>query len=432
MSILFSSFLSKELLSKVDYLSYFPVIMDKNTIKLLPSDHGAYYPLEFDSEKKILNGQLNFYNEILLKNYKEDNSLPAEKIKSENFVKKNNPKALIVNLLDNCYGHSLLKLLHLADAYKDFSSGYDIYAVTHSVLEHYIPNEKINIISVKLSFSEAQSCFSLDRGVLGILKKNYSEVYFLVLDTHKVYSDKESTADFFNFSQKNEKQEKKNIVFYYRRDFFRTWGGKKQGKYINEFFQCIRPYFNNEIDFTVLGEKDDFSFSKNILDERTASFGPDTDKRYNAVFKNSIITAGVHGSNMVLPCLLSQMTIHLTPVFKLKNLGEDLFNYPVSSIMGMLNHIYIPSNSVLMDDISPKNFAFMAVNFFQAHIEMEYKYYVMKHLTDNPASMDEYLKEKHGYFNYESARSFRKKTIKHLESPAWKKYHFLKLMGKIK
>lgn len=428
----FSSVIGEEHLGKVTYFGYFPVIRNEKSIKLFPSDHALYYPMEIDSNKNLLHGTINFYNEVLLKNYKPDNYLPSDKIRNKNFINKKSNKALVVNLLDNCYGHSLIKLFNLYEAHQQFSSQYDIYAITHDSLVHFIPQDKINIIDLTIGFQEAQLCYDLSAPILDQLRKNYSMIDFLVTDTFKVHAEKKSLLNFFNFfpTIKNG-SEKMNIVFYYRADFFRMWGGETQATRITKFFNYLRPFFPG-VEFLVAGEKDKYVFPMEIIDKRVLTFNNETDFIYNEIFRNSIIVIGIHGSNMLMPSLLSQMTIHLTPPHKFKNLGDDIFNQETNSILSLLENIYITGNTTLMEDIRPYDIGFKAINFFIASIEKKYKHYIMQDINCSSLSQDAYIKMHYPNFNYAMANDFRRSTLKKIESSVWKKHRAFRFFSRVK
>lgn len=427
----FSSYIGEKNLYKISFLTYFPVIVEGNSIKLFPSDHAIYYPLEIDLNGKFLGGTLNFFTEVLLKNYQSNNFLSPDKLKNKNFIQHKKSKALIVNLLDNCYGHSLIKLFNLYDAYQKFSSEYDIYAICHSALEHYIPIDKINIVSLNLTFSETQKCFDLNNVVLVPLRENYSVVDFFILDTFKKLPQKSELLNFFNFFSEEYQSAKPAISFHYRSDLFRSWGGKNQFKNIERLFGYLRQFFSNEVEFIITGDRDNFSFSSWVIDKRVSEFSLTTDFLYNNIYDRSIIHLGVHGSHMLIPSLLSTMCIHLTPPQKYKNMGDDILNFNTTSIISTLQNINLMSNKIFMKDIFPAELGFQLINVFMANIEKKYKHFIVQNINESSlVGQDDFLKKNYPYFHYEKAKMTRTKTLKKIESSVWKKYNVLRILGK--
>ncbi|MBC7865892.1 MAG: hypothetical protein IAF38_23155 [Bacteroidia bacterium] len=322
-------------------------------------------------------------------------------------------------------------MLSLESCFMNFSAEYDLYVIVNNALKHHIPEDKFNLIVLNLGFKEAEKCYDLEPSVIGPLREQYDTVDFMVMNTYEEFENKNDLKTFFRFLPADIKEKpasKKNLVFYYRSDFFRTWAGKKQGRYVEHFFNVLKPFFSDEVDFIVTGDKDDHSFPSYITDQRVSAFNEKTDFFYNELFLNSILVAGVHGSNMLLPSLFSPMTIHLTSSSKLKNLGEEIINVRSASLFSLYENAYLVGNDALLSDISPAEMAFRTITLFSSFLEKEYKQQAIGDLLQNKKrfSQEEYIKSRHGYFHYEKAMKFRKEIVEAKEKKAWIKFHLYK------
>ena len=107
--------------------SYFEssIVDSSKNIELLPFGHSRHFPIKFSLvDKQICAGELNFFNMVFYKNFKENNFVNPDKcILEQNKV---TDKLIVLNCLDNCFGHALLKLFYSISVLpeKDFSFYY--------------------------------------------------------------------------------------------------------------------------------------------------------------------------------------------------------------------------------------------------------------------------------------------------------------------
>ena len=115
---LFSNYLSLEQLNMVNYYSYFPVLEegsgDNESFKLLFSDNAIAYPIKFNTKtKEIKEGEKNWFNQPLIDLADKNRQLSESTISRFDVSQKKHSKCIVINLLDYCYGHSLIKLLNI-------------------------------------------------------------------------------------------------------------------------------------------------------------------------------------------------------------------------------------------------------------------------------------------------------------------------------
>ena len=73
----------------------------------------------------------------------------------------------------------------------------------------------------------------------------------------------------------------------------------------------MKPYFSDETKFYVVGDYDKYKFPSWVIDKRVNEFNKKNNIINNKIFSESIITLGLLGSSMIIPSILSKMTVHL-------------------------------------------------------------------------------------------------------------------------
>jgi hypothetical protein len=406
-SILFSNFLNREQLKRVTYYSYFPVLEEgsegNESFKLLPSDDAIAYTIKFHPKtKEIKEGEKNWYNEPLIDLAEKARHLPESKIKRLDFSKKKHSKCIIINLIDYCYGHSLVKLLNIENFYKDYSETHDLFVISFPDVEDYLPLDKFNSCLLDLSFSEIKKILNLE-SLLNKVKENYSEIDFAVLDAYLTIENRIEKTNFYNFYGKNENiyKDKKIVTFHYRADKGREWGGIKQGENVIELLSLLRPYFRKDVLFCVLGDKDDHAFPDWIIDKRIKKYPNPIVYEYSQIIASSVLIVSITGSNLVLPSLISKaMLVHFVKEPFVRLTGTDVVNYEDYSSQTTYDNIYIYEDG--SESVKPKRLAFKLLRLFEGRLAIEYKSYSMSCLkASKPTSTQkDYILEKHSYFNY--------------------------------
>jgi hypothetical protein len=407
MSLLFSDFLERSDLQFVNYYTYYPVIEKSRngveTCRILPSDDAVSYIIEFETKtKKLLSGEINWFNEHLFREYDKDKIIPESRV-SWQFAGITKKRCIVINLIDFCYGHSFVKLLNILDFHKKYSGTHDLVIISFGYIREFLPDEKFNIVELQLSFSEAQKAYSFKEILKGIREK-YEEVDFAVLDAYKRFESRNEMLSFYNFFGKLEDPYKgKNIItFNYRKGVDRSWAGKRQASNVIKYFTVLREYFDAATFFCVIGEKDDRVFPDWVLDKRIQKFPNPILHEYHYILQHSVITIGMLGSHMLSASVLSQMTLHLTPEVYLRVAATDIINHSTYSSPSYFEHVYIEGNSLLTDH-SPKSLAYKTISLFLGKISLEYKEKCLLILKEKGSVVlqKDYILEAYSFFNYD-------------------------------
>jgi hypothetical protein len=368
---LLSDVVPNDKINHAEWFSYFLIYTDhEGARELLPSDnHSAAYPLTIKEDGSLLRGNVNFYNASFYKGFSTIKLLPEIDFHFNSFVRKYS-KCLVINTLDNCYGHSLLKMFNIPLFHSKYGNEYDLLVITSPSLSGFFPEGRINTCVVNKTFRQTGEGYSL-KPIIDLIKEKYESIEFAFMNTYMDYPDKIIQFDFFNFYNSGEKNiNKRNIIYYYRKDKLRRWGLFSSKKNIINYFNFLSKYFEG-VEFIVIGEKDRYVFPEMVKDYRCENFSTPTEYYYNSLLKNSLFVTGIHGSHMILPSLLSRQAVHIIPDFKIKNINEDIFNYKRNAIQNLFSDLQIISINKVFP--SGKKLAGIILLLFISSIEKEYK-----------------------------------------------------------
>jgi len=380
--------------------SYFELKLNGEKVELLPFGHARHFPLTYNfRNKNVLVGELNFFNTVLFNNLDFNKFIDTDLC--ELIVSKSKKELVILNILDNCFGHSLLKLFYSINCIESHQSNFDFLVIIPQALYHFIlPKKGVSFLKVNQSFTQLQECYVLNKEIEK-LTSVYSNAFIVGTETYTSFNHellKEKLALFGN--EKNGGIRNK-VIFYYRADYYRMWNGRRQRGNINKLFDFLKPYFNGSVEFTVVGDSDDVKFPDWIHDKRVKAFTKEIDFQYNHLFETTLICIGLTGSHMIFPSLLSSCSVHLHPVFKYKNMAEDIVVKENSNeMMSAYKHLYYHGNHNC-SDLTPQKLGRLILIHFLGLVEKQYK------IGNDNVSQKEWVAEQYPQFNYRLANDFR-------------------------
>ena len=118
--------------------SYFEasIVDSSKNVELLPFGHSRHFPLKFGLvDRQICAGELNFFNTVFYKNFKENNFINPDKCTIEQ--NKASDKLIVLNCLDNCFGHALLKLFYAVNYIQNKDKSFDFLLILPKALSHF-------------------------------------------------------------------------------------------------------------------------------------------------------------------------------------------------------------------------------------------------------------------------------------------------------
>lgn len=309
-----------------------------------PVGHGVNYSFYYSKKtKKIYPENYNWYSN-LLKSTIESKDENSEDVKIRILKEsKKNDKAILLNCLDNYYGHVILKLLN-AQFYLDNYTDHDLVVIVPKFLTWMVPEEVNNIIEVDISLRESYLWINdLNMYVEKIIKK-YKRAYLSKAYSHP-HPKNYNISRFVGvspFNLDNINKEKLTITYIWRSDriiykdkilykLARKLNLEKmkniyiwrQKRYIEKLYFDLNNNFS-DVDFAVVGPNKIFDFNEEIKDLRVNKINKNIEINWCKRYANSQIIVGIHGSNMLLPSALAGFVIELLPQNRLGNYLQDI------------------------------------------------------------------------------------------------------------
>ena len=406
--------------------SYFEASISDSSknIELLPFGHSRHFPLKFGLvDKQIFTGELNFFNTVFYENFKENNFVTSDKCSIEQ--NKLTDKLIVLNCLDNCFGHSLLKLFYAVNYIHNQDNSFDFLLIIPKALSHFIIKKAgVNCLIIDYSFTQMQECFVLNNEIDKITRQ-YNEVFIESVETYDSF-DKSILIENLNLMQNDSpvSSVKDKIIFYYRSDYFRMWNGKSQLKNCVALFSFLKKFVNESIQFYVVGDLDKQQFPSWITDERISKFNKDVDFKYNQLFNTSLICIGLTGSHMLFPSLFSECTVHLHPAHKYKNMTEDtVVKKNTNEMFSAYQHLYYFGN-YNCSDLKPEHLGRLILFHYQGLVEKKYKLFVRENV-----SQKDWIDKNYSFLNLVKIKAFRQQFNAKEANKNRVKYYLDKFFG---
>ena len=276
----------------------------------LPSGHALIYPscLDLYTGETFQRGEGLWFGAWLRPAYEHPDIDPVR----FSVEKRSSPAAVgIVNCLDQIYGHSLLKLLG-AQAAHDGARG--LIVLVPAALRALAPAEAAEVWVVDESSARCgRWLVDLEERLLAELDR-FEDCTLLPTPPHP---DPRS-VDIASLipDESPDAHGDPSVVLALRAD--RTWGGSREAEDRNlaRLVARLRDELPGAgVTAIGLGSRD----LADIRDLRSQAPDDDLERRWIRVLNGADITIGVHGSNMLLPSLLSATTLELLPFSRFGN-----------------------------------------------------------------------------------------------------------------
>ena len=316
----------------------------------LPMAHTNGYPIAFSEDGQ----QAHYAPEAadwlarpLLKAFFQETSVP---VLVRKITYKTYPSVVLLNCLDNCYGHMLYKLFH-ATRYLSEHTDLGLIVLVPQLLLWMVPEGVAEVWWVEVPLrSLNQRLEGLDAFIKEEIKR-FRKVYLseasTQLDRNQVQIAQFTRVSPFPLDQfgalpptitficredrfwLNSQLEyylyltavKFNLLRYIRRYLVYRQNGliRKTARHIQEHLP--------QATFIAVGLGQTGTLGKPVQDERNVgNVSAITERRWCAYYAASHVVIGVHGSGMLIPSATAAAFINLLPRHKLPHLGEDSIN----------------------------------------------------------------------------------------------------------
>ncbi len=265
-------------------------------------------------------------------------------------------KVILLNCIDDLYGHSLLKLLNAERHLKD-NPDYGLVVIVPKFLEWMIPKGIAEKWVFNISLKEGKDFFIDFNNTIQKEMKRFSEIYVSKAFSHPKDFD---ITNFTGIEKHDFQKDNFRITFIWREDrcwinsllfqkaanklnvailknILLTWQKRK----VIIVFSKIRIRFP-DARFTVAGFGNNKKFPKWIDNQIVSNFSTDSEKRLCQIYSESRVVLGVHGSNMLLPSAHAGMTIDLMPDDRWGNFAQEILYQEDDVRMGSYRYRYVP------------------------------------------------------------------------------------------
>lgn len=310
----------------------------------LPVGHDLHFPISFDEKGKGLKVDppaTQWLTRPLLESFFKTKKI---KVPIEKEVFRQAGEAIILNCLDNCFGHSFAKLWNieiLRAKYPDMS----MIVLIPKRMRWLLPDYVDEVWSFDASFVDlGKFIANLDDDVKENLLPRFSRVFVSKAFTH-LSLDKINLKAFLKiepFDLEKFSNTTPRITFVLREDRF--WHGYSFEFFAFKVFTKLgwsKKIFTWRQNFLVnrtarmikakLGHAEFYATGLNatgrllamITDLRTKTPSLQNEKQWCDLYSKSQVVIGVHGSNMMIPTALSGGFIEILPRYKIQHIAED-------------------------------------------------------------------------------------------------------------
>jgi len=321
----------------------------KSFFQTLPAGHDLDFPISFDESGKLIktdtNATLWFVRPLL-------DSLFKEKKKNVTITKevfRQTKDAIILNCLDNCFGHSFAKLWNF-EILKSKHPDKSIIVFVPKRMRWLLPDSVDEVWSFDASFVTLKSLLvNLDEEVKKSLLPRFSNVFVSKSSTHlgpdkvelKAFlkTERFDLAKFSNTSpritfvlREDRFWHQYSLEFFLFKVFVKLRLAKnifvwRQNFLVNRAVRRIKKKLTTA-EFYAAGLDSTGRLSPVITDLRLKTPNAENERQWCDLYSKSHIVIGVHGSNMLIPTALAGGFIEILPRNKIKHIAEDTFmNY---------------------------------------------------------------------------------------------------------
>ena len=318
---------------------------DVEYFQTYPVGHGAVFPISFTKT-----GEKSKYGQVaewwmakplidsMVSNEKNEPSIDI-------VVYKKFENSVILNCLDDCWGHVFMKLLN-AQKHLDDNPETGLILLIPANFKWLIPEGIAEAWLVNAPLIDFRKrIFNLETFVK-VQFERFESVSLSEADIRPNLSNldisKFTKTEKFDF----ESTHKLAITFIWREDRF--WQTSKMEEWMFlasikfKFFDFVKPFFawrqmahfnsvakiiakcHPDAIIKLAGIGKSMKANSLILDLRKTEYSESIETEFCRIYAQSHVVIGVHGSNMLLPTALAGGFVDLVPSWKLERWGEDL------------------------------------------------------------------------------------------------------------
>ena len=243
-------------------------------------------------------------------------------------------RVIILNCIDNVYGHCLMKLLN-AQRHLDSNPDYGLVVIVQTFKRAMVPDGVAEIWTVDIPLRNGHFYYPNFNQFVTEELKRFAEIYVSKAHSHPSQFD---MTRFSRIPKHNFENDDFKITYEWREDrlwcselLFRTLRKIKlfklalliQNRKVIRLLKILHSKFP-EAKFTLTGLGKSTEFPNWIEDCRVDNYQGSTDKELNQIYSQSRLVIGVHGSNLMKASAHAGMTISLIPQRRWYNFAQEI------------------------------------------------------------------------------------------------------------
>jgi hypothetical protein len=321
---------------------------ENNYYHTLPTGHAALFPVAFSqkTDKSTYDPKTaEWFARPLIGSIRSSHSIERKVSKK---IIKEFKEIILLNCLDSCYGHVLLKLFNAQKYIREFPAKGLVVLIPRN-FQWLMPEGVAEIWEVEAKLSDFHNrILNLDRFVKEEIKR-FDSVLVSEVPVHPDIHQFE-LKEFFKTEKFNLtlfENLSPTITFILREDrfwlnsrldaflfklsvskgwqkLFKNYFVARQNSLVRQLAKKIHTRTEKKVTLIAAGIGTSGSLGALVKDQRKDSVNEQIEKDWCQLYAESHLVIGVHGSNMLIPTALAAGFIELLPRHKIYNLSEDI------------------------------------------------------------------------------------------------------------
>lgn len=324
-------------------------------IEALRVGHSVRRPYQIDIAKgkhfyqKTNDRWFTWYTDPFLE-YLQNPQTESVPITKEVFKECN--RVIILNCIDNVYGHCLLKLLN-AQRHLDDKPDYGLIVIVQPFKRAMVPDGVAEIWTVDIPLRNGHYYYPNFNQFVTEELKRFDEIHVSKAHSHPSRFD---ITRFSRITKHNFEEENYKITYIWREDrlwcstlFYRILRKIKiiklglllQNWKVQKLFKQLKYNFPTA-KFVVAAQGKSTKFPGWIEDCRVEKYDSNTEQEMNEIYSQSRIVIGIHGSSILKPSAHAGMTISLMPQQRWHDVVSDILYQEADPRIAAFRYRYVP------------------------------------------------------------------------------------------
>jgi hypothetical protein len=261
-------------------------------------------------------------------------------------VRQVTKQAILLNCLDSCYGHIILKILN-SWFYREIDFPKGLIVIVPENCVWMVPDFVAEVWSIQVPLKDLNAQLPSLKAFIEQVSNDFNSIQLAPVNTHPDHQEIDFARYFrenpFNLHEFDSKQYQLCIIWRedrwwtstrieemigflsvkYSLEWLKVWLVDRQLRTFKNLIKLVRSELP-ELSIRVVGIGIRGAFPENIIDQRRSSPVVEDELAWSEVYAASQVVIGVHGSHMLVPTALAAGYVALLPDHKVPHLSEDI------------------------------------------------------------------------------------------------------------